>query len=262
VLGELLADHPRPHLFQLAGAQGAQGQRPVRQADQPVHLQADGLQDLADLAVLALVQGDREPEVGALRPLLGFVEPCLDRTIADAVDGHALLQGVQPVLGRAAVRAGAVTADDPRGRHLQRPRQLTVVGQQQQAFGVDVEAPHRDQPRHAGGQRLEHRRPIQRILVRRHQPHGLVIAEQARGLGLAHHVAVDGDDVAGLDLHAGRIQRTAVDGHPALGDQALDVAARTDAGAGQQLGDALPALGVEGAVFVVVGLTWVVALGS
>ncbi|OHB27485.1 MAG: hypothetical protein A2790_22070 [Phenylobacterium sp. RIFCSPHIGHO2_01_FULL_69_31] len=262
MLGELLAHHARPHLFKLADAQCSQRQGPVRQADQAVHLQADRFQDLADLPVLALVQGYGEPEVGTLGSLLGLVQLGLDGPIAHAVDSHALLQRVQLLLGRPAMGAGAIAADDLGRGHLQRAGQLAVVGQQQQALGIDVEAAYRDQPRQAGRQGLEHRRAPVRVLVRGHQAHGLVVAEQARRLGLADHLAVDGDDVAGLHLHRRGVQRAAVDGDAVLRDQPLDVPARADARAGQQLGDAFSPLGVGGFRVGVVGLTWVVGLGS
>ncbi len=51
-----LADHPGADLFDLARQQCAQGERAVGQADQAVDLQADRLEHLADLAVLAFAE--------------------------------------------------------------------------------------------------------------------------------------------------------------------------------------------------------------
>ena len=69
--------------------QRAQLERAVGQTDQPVHRQAEGLQHLADLAVLALGDGDADPQIGG-RPavdvgglLLGLVQGRLDRAVAD-----------------------------------------------------------------------------------------------------------------------------------------------------------------------------------
>jgi len=81
-----------------------------------------------------------------------------------------------------------------------------------------------------------------------------VVAEQADGLGVAHHLAVDGEDVAGLDPDGRGREGPAVDGDPTLGDQALDLAPRGDPGPGEGLGDALAA--------TLRGLTFVAARGS
>ena len=81
-----------------------------------------------------------------------------------------------------------------------------------------------------------------------------MVAEQADGFGVAHHLAVDGQDVASLDPDGRGRQGPTIDGDPALGDQAFDLAARGDPGAGQGLGDALAA--------ALRGLTFVAARGS
>ena len=53
------------------------------------------VEDLAHLAVLALAQAEREPDVGALR----LVERGLDGAIAHAVDGDAVLELVERLPG-------------------------------------------------------------------------------------------------------------------------------------------------------------------
>jgi len=237
VLGQLLADHAGPNLLDLADPQGPQREGTIGQADQPVDLQAHRFQHLADLAVLALGQGDGDPEVGHRRPFLGLVQLGLQRAVAHAVDGHAVLQGVELVLGDAAMGAGAIAAHDAGLGRLQRPGQLAVIGQQQQALGIQVQATDGDQPGQAGWQGLEHRRAALRVLVGGHQADGLVIAEQAGRLGLAHHLAIDGEDIARLHLHSRGGQGAAVDGHAPGLDQPLDIAARGDARPGQGLGD-------------------------
>ena len=97
-LGELIADDPRAHLLDLIRSQGPQRKRHVRQPDQPVHLQAQRLQHAAHLAVLALGQRHRDPEVRALLALLGIVELGLDGAIVDALDSDTVLQLVEPSL--------------------------------------------------------------------------------------------------------------------------------------------------------------------
>jgi len=85
-----------------------------------------------------------------------------------------------------------------------------------------------------------------------------VVAEEPRRLGLAHHLAVEGEDVARLHLHRRRGQRMAVQRDAALGDQPLDVAARAHARPRQQLGDAFAAALAIGVAL----LTRIVGLGS
>ena len=72
----------------LALGKFAELERPERDADQPVHLQAEMLQHIAHLAVLALADREGEPDIRALLA----VERRLDRAIAHAVDRHALAQ--------------------------------------------------------------------------------------------------------------------------------------------------------------------------
>ena len=56
--------HAPLHRLDRARLQVEQLERPEGDADQPVHGQAEGFQDGAHLAVLALAQADREPHVG------------------------------------------------------------------------------------------------------------------------------------------------------------------------------------------------------
>jgi len=114
MLGKLLANDARPDLLELAAAEHAQRKGPVSQADQPVDLQAHGLQDPPDFPVLAFRQGDGDPQVGALRSVLGLVDRRLDRAVAHALDGYALLQPVELVLGDAAVGPGAIATHQTR----------------------------------------------------------------------------------------------------------------------------------------------------
>src|SRR3984885_13287477 len=51
-------------------------------------------------------------------------------------------------------------APQPAGiRQLQRARQPTIIGQQQQTFGIEIEPADADQPRQALRQVVKHRRP-------------------------------------------------------------------------------------------------------
>ena len=84
-LAELVAQHARLDLDDLAFAQLAELERAERDADQPVHLQPERLDHVAHLAVLALADRHGEPHIGALLA----IERRLDRAVADAVDGDA-----------------------------------------------------------------------------------------------------------------------------------------------------------------------------
>jgi len=238
---QALADDLRADLLGLAHRQRAQLEGPVAHPDQPVHRQAQRLQHPAHLAVLSFGEGQGDPDVGGA--LLAGLQLGVDRPVADALYGDAILQLVQPRLVDPPVRPGAVAARPGVGRQFQRPGQAAVVGQEQQALGVQVESTDGDQPRQALGQRLEHRRPALGIAVAGHQSRRLVIAEHPGRFGGGDHLAVEGDDVGGRNLHRRGGQTLAVQGHPPGRDQPLDFPARGDAGPGQHLGDALAGFG-------------------
>jgi tRNA(adenine34) deaminase len=205
---------------------------------------------------------DRDPDVLAAAGLVvGLVDLGLDRAVGDALDGDAVLQPVELGLGGVAERPGAIAADPGVAGRFQGARQLAVIGQQQQAFGVQVQAADRDQARQVLGQRLEHRRPALGVVVGGHQPGGLVIAEDPRRLALGHQLAVDGEEVARADLDRRGGQHLAVDRHATGFDQPLDLAPRGHAGPRQGLGDALAGAAVEIAVLtvefrLVQGIVW------
>jgi len=79
-----------------------------------------------------------------------------------------------------------------------------------------------------------------------------MIAEQAHGFSLAHHLAIDGEDVVGLDPDGRGRQGPAIDGDPPLGNQPLHLAARGHSGPGQGLGDSLAAA-LRGLTFAAAG---------
>ena len=191
--------------------------------------------DVAHLAVLAFADRKHQPDIGALVAL----QRRIDRTVFDAVDLDALLQLVELRLRDLAMGADAVAPQPAGVGQFERARQPAVIGQQQQALGVEIEPADRDQPRQAFRQIVEHRRPPLGIGMRGHQPARLVIHEQPRALARRQRLAVDGDDVVGGDVERRRIDDAAVDGDAALRDPFLGVAARGEAGARHHLGDAL-----------------------
>ena len=97
--GAHLVDEP---LFELAELE-----RSEREPDQPVHLDAEMLQDALDLAVLAFAECEAEPDVVALNP----VERSVDGAVLDPVDRDAALQPIEIGLAHVAVGASAMRAN-------------------------------------------------------------------------------------------------------------------------------------------------------
>ena len=137
-----------------------------------------------------------------------------------------------------AEQARAVFAHPARGGQLEPARQVAVIGQQQQAFGVEVEPPDRDHARQVLRQVREHRRAALRVLVRGHHARRLVIAPQPRLLGPASGLPSMAMTSSLAHLARGRGHRLAVERDAAFGDQLLGIAPRAHAGPRNHLGDA------------------------
>src|SRR6266850_4681844 len=192
-------------------------------------------QHVADLAVLAFADRKHQPDIGALVAL----QRRIDRTVFDAVDFDALFQFIELALGDLAMGTDAI-APQPAGiGQFEHARQPAVIGQQQQAFGVEIEPADADQPRQAFRQIVEHRRPSFGIGMGGHQPARLVKHEQPRALARRQRLAIDRDDIVGGDIERRRIDHAAVDRDTALHDPFLGVAARGEARPRHHLGDAL-----------------------
>src|SRR5438093_3333869 len=235
LLAELLAQHAGLDLLDRAFGEFAELERPIGDADQPVHLEAEMRHDVADFAVLAFADRKHQPDIGALVAL----QHSVDRTVFDAVDLDALLQFIELRLRDLAMGADAIAPQPAGVGQFERTRQPAVIGQQQQPLGVEVEPADRDQPRQSFRQIVEHGRPPLGIGMRGHQAARLVIHEQPRPLARRQHLAVDRDHVIGGNVERRRIDHAAVGGDPALRDPFLGVAARGKASAGNHLGDAL-----------------------
>src|SRR5450631_2232438 len=192
-------------------------------------------QNVADFAVLAFADRKHQPDIGALVALQGRV----DRTIFDAVNLDALFQFIKLALRDFAMGTDAI-APQPAGiGQFEHARQPAVIGQQQQAFGVEIEPADADQPRQALRQIVEHRRPPFRVGMGGHQPARLVKHEQPGAFARRQRLAVDGDDIVGGDVERRRIDQAAVDGDAALHDPFLGVAPRGQSCPRHHLGNAL-----------------------
>ena len=140
------------HLLDLARRQVAELERPVGDADQAVHREPEMLEHALDLAVLAFAQAEREPDVDALHA----IERRLDRAVDDAVDRRRRRRSASSCAWSiVAVGAHAVAAQPAGRRQLQHAREAAVVGEEQQALGVDVEPADRDDARQVFGQGVE-----------------------------------------------------------------------------------------------------------
>ena len=144
-LAELLAQHAGLDHLDAADGQIVELERAEADADQPVDLEAERAEDVLDLAVLAFAQGEQQPDIAALLAL----ERRLDRAVLDAVDLDAVLEAVELRLGDGAEGADAISAQPAGGGQFEDALQAAVIGEQQQALGVDVEPADGDDARQA-----------------------------------------------------------------------------------------------------------------
>ena len=196
----------------------------VTDADQPADTQADFVKQLAHLTVAAF--GDDHP-VPAVDPLAATVFDGLE-TGALAVDLDTIDEAGAGVVFQRAQHPHRVFTLHAKTRVHQLVGQFTGVGEQQQAFGVDVQPAHRlplamRQARQAavdGG-------AVLRVVVGDDLAHRLVVGNDARRRRRNAHLdqlAGHHDAVTKRDALAG-VRRLTVDHHLALGDQLFHVAA-------------------------------------
>jgi len=232
---ELIHQHAVRHLLHFTLDEIADLERTEGEADQAVDGEAEGGQHALHLAVLAFLEREGQPDVGALH----LVERGFDGAVAHALDLDAVLQAVETFLRDVAPGADAVAPRPARRRKFEKAREFAVIGEKEEALGVDVETADRDDAGHVVRQALEDRRAAFRILRGRHQAGGLVIAPEPRRLELRQRLAIDDDAVFRRHVEGRARQKLAVDGDLAFLDQAFGVAARADAGARDDFCDAL-----------------------
>src|SRR5579875_1211998 len=236
LVAELLVHHARRHFLERAARQVAELERAVSEADEPRHREAHMRHHLADLAIAPFAQRDRQPHVA--RMLLAFVDG-MDRAVSDAVDRDTVLECFEPLGIDDAVDAHLVAPEPAIRRQLQAPRELAVIGQKQQAFGIEIEPADGNEARRALGQLVEDGLAAFLVAMRRDEPGGLVIAPKPRAVGCGQRLAVDGELGGVGNVDGGRGQFFAAQTYAAFGDPALGVAARAEAGARQDFRDAL-----------------------
>jgi len=212
-----------------------QAERAIADADQPVHRQPHRGHRPPDLAVLALADADGQPGIGALLP----VQLHLHRQELVALQHQPAAQRIEGGIVGLAIHPNAVFPQPAGLRQLQRALEVAIVGQQQQAFGIEVEAPDAHHPRHPLGHGVEHGLAALLVLLGRHEAERLVIEPQPRRLLLVDRLSIQRHPVARAHVERRAVDDLAIHRHAAGNDHLLGVAARGDAYAGHQLGDAL-----------------------
>ena len=236
---ELVSQDARLDFLDPAFDEFAELERTEGDADEPVDLEAERLEHALHFAVLAFAQAEGEPAVGALRA----VERRFDARIVDTLDGDTVAQRIERRLVGGPMHAHAVTPQPAGGWQFEHARKTTVVGQQQQAFGIDIEPPDADDAREVFGKGGEDGGATLGIAVGGHEAARLVEQPQARALSRAERLAVDEDDILRADVEGRAFDDLAVHLHATGCDPLFSVAARAQANARHHLGDALLALG-------------------
>src|SRR5471030_3192676 len=211
-----------------------QGHRAVAGADQARHGQADGFEHAAHLAVAAFADDHAIPFVDAFAAAVGDLgevrQAVVELDAGQQFLAHALFQLAQ--------RAHRVFAVNAVARVHQPVGQVARGGEQQQAFGVEVEAA--DGQPFAGFHRrqaVEHRWTAIRVVIADDFAGRLVVDQHARRLladAALDQLAVDADVVGRQDALAD-VGRLAIHRHAAGDDQFFHVAARAETGFGQHL---------------------------
>jgi len=194
---------------------------------------------VADFAVLAFADRKHQPDIGALvaPPASRRSTPYLMPSTSTPFFSSSSWPCVTIAMGANAI------ASQPAGvGQFERARQSAVIGEQQQAFGVEIEPADRDQPRQSFRQVVEHGRPSLGIGMRGHQAARLVEHEQPRALARRQRLAVDRNHIVAGDVERRRVDDAAVDGDAALRDPFLGIAARSEASPRHHLGNALAGL--------------------
>ena len=203
---------------------------------QPHHRVAHRIAHVADLTRPPLVQRDRHQ-----RLVLACAEARVDETDhggrrAASLDGHAAAQPLEGIVAGHAAHPGVVLAFHLVARVQQAGREVAVVGEQQQALRVVVEAAHRVDVLAHVGQQVEDGWPLLGVLPRRHVAARLVEQDVPVARGDADTLTVHADVVVcGVGPRAEFPDRRAVDRHAAVQDERLGGAPRGDAGGGEDL---------------------------
>ncbi len=218
-------------LARVADAQAVERQVGERHPLQLGDRAAERLEHAVDLARLALVERERQPRVLAVAGQLLDLGRRGDRAVVEGDAGAQVLEvgGLDVAVDLDVIGLRHVGA---RGQEL--GRQLAVVGQEQHALAVEVEAADR-RHRHRQVRQVVHHRLATAIVGHRGDAGLGLVEDDVEQLLRRHRLAVDLDvGVERVDLGAELGHHLAVDGDPAGGDQLLGLAARGDSGLGDE----------------------------
>lgn len=234
-----------------AHLQGGVADRPDPHSPQPHHGMTDGVAHVAHLPGLAFVDRNRQQRLVGSRAQAALQHAHHRRSRALALDAHAAAHPVQALLGRLAPDARVVLPLHLVLRVEQAFGQRPVVGEEQQAFRVVVQAAHRVHVFAHLRQQVEDGRPVLRVLPRGDVAARLVQQDVAVARGHMDPLAVDADVVTAClgpraQLHDG----DAVHRDAPLGDERLRGAPRRHARRREDLLKPVAALLVSHLVFV------------
>src|SRR5262249_57862776 len=162
---------PGADFFDAALTKLTELERPERDTDQQRDAKPEMAEHITDLAILAFSNAEREPHIGALHA----VKRGFDRAIVDVIDDRAAPQTVEPILRNRAVRTHAIAPQPSRRGQFQDSRQRAIIGEKQEAFGVEIESPDADQARQIARQVLKDRRSNLRIGGHCHYTAGVIM---------------------------------------------------------------------------------------
>lgn len=175
---------------------------------------------------------DADPGVALGR----FEDVRLDRAGLSVLEPNAPLQPLQTLRRRAALHLREVRAADLEARVCQRVRELTVVGEEDGPFSVEVESAHWEHAALDGLQVFGDGGPPLRIVHGRDHADRLVEHVVDVAFGQLDELAVEGDQVRSrFDLRAQLGHGAVVHRDPTLGDELFGSATRGDPRARQIL---------------------------
>ena len=159
-------------------------------------MQTQRFHGAAYFAVFALAQRYSNPRIIAFLTL----QLSLDGAGFNAVYFDAVFQAVQIMLGDMAIGTDAIFALPRRAGQFKLTGELSVIGEQEQAFGGNVQSPDRNHAAQLFGQCIKDGLAALFIFVRCDQAIRFVIAPETGRLFRGNRLIVEKDDVFGRAL--------------------------------------------------------------
>ena len=128
----------------------------------------------------------------------------------------------------AAMDAHAITPCPTGGGQFKITRQFAIIGQQQNAFGIQIKTSDRNDTRHIAWQMFEDRITTLFVTMAGNQAALFEQTPQARFFLLWQHLAIDVNLVTVGDSHGRAVKHLAVQFHQTFVDHAFGIATRTN----------------------------------